>query len=60
MRSMSPISVFDNRQVEQDGTGVYVAVLDTGLMDSWRRYFPEERIAEEYASFFGGGGGIPA
>jgi len=51
---------FDNRQVEQDGTGVYVAVLDTGLMDSWRRYFPEERIAEEYAISFGGGGGIPA
>ncbi len=48
---------FDNRQVEQDGTGVYVAVLDTGLMDSWRRYFPEERIAQEYARSFGGGGG---
>lgn len=48
---------FDNRQVEQDGTGVYVAVLDTGLLDSWRQYFPEERIAEEYAIAFGGGGG---
>jgi len=48
---------FDNRQVEYDGTGVYVAVLDTGLLDSWRQYFPEERIAEEYAMCFGGGGG---
>ncbi|MDI9498490.1 MAG: S8 family serine peptidase [Bacillota bacterium] len=48
---------FGNRQVAQDGTGVYVAVLDTGLMDSWRRYFPEERIAVEYARSFGGGGG---
>ncbi len=51
---------FNNRQVAQDGSGVYVAVLDTGLMDSWRRYFPEERIAEEYAKSFGGGGGEPA
>jgi subtilisin family serine protease len=48
---------FDNRQVEYDGAGVYVAVLDTGLLDSWRQYFPEERIAVEYAISFGGGGG---
>jgi subtilisin family serine protease len=39
------------------GAGVYVAVIDTGLMDSWRQYFPEQRIAEEYAIAFGGGGG---
>jgi subtilisin family serine protease len=48
---------YDNRQVDYDGTGVYVAVLDTGLLDSWRQYFPEERIAVEYAKCFGGGGG---
>jgi len=48
---------FDNRTVAQSGEGVYVAVLDTGLVDSWRQYFPEERIAEEYAISFGGGGG---
>ena len=48
---------FDNRQVTYDGTGVYVAVLDTGLLDSWRRYLPDERIAEEHARAFGGGGG---
>ena len=47
---------FDNRQVAYDGTGVYVGILDTGLKDSWRQYFPEERIAEEYAITFGGGG----
>ena len=46
---------FDNRQVAYDGTDVYVAVLDTGLVDSWRQYFPQERIAEEYAISFGGG-----
>ena len=47
----------DNRQVTEDGTGVYVAVLDTGLLDSWRQYFPQERIATQYAKAFGGGGG---
>jgi subtilisin family serine protease len=47
---------FDNRQVAYDGSGVYVAVLDTGLLDTWRQYFPEERISEEYARSFGGGG----
>jgi len=45
------------RTAEFDGSGVYVAVLDTGLVDTWRMYFPEERIAEEYAISFGGGGG---
>jgi len=48
---------FDNRQVGYDGMGVYVAVLDTGLVKAWRQYFPEERIADEYAVCFGGGGG---
>lgn len=45
------------RTVGYDGTGVYVAVLDTGLVDSWRQYFPQERIAEEYGIAFGGGSG---
>ncbi|HWR65868.1 MAG TPA: S8 family serine peptidase [Bellilinea sp.] len=44
------------RLAEFDGAGVYVAVLDTGLVDTWRAYFPEERIAEEYATSFTGGG----
>lgn len=48
---------FNNRQVAYDGSGVYVAVLDTGLVDSWRQYFPEERIATQFAKAFNGGGG---
>lgn len=40
-----------------DGAGVYVAVLDTGLLDSWRQYFPQERIASQFGIAFGGGGG---
>ncbi len=47
---------FNNRQVDQDGSGVYVGLLDTGLLDSWRQYFPQERIAVQYARSFGGGG----
>lgn len=47
---------FDNRQVAFDGSGVYVAVLDTGLLHTWRQYFPQERIVEELARSFGGGG----
>jgi subtilisin family serine protease len=47
----------NNRQVAQTGEGIYVAVLDTGLLDSWRQYFPEQRVAEEYGIAFGGGGG---
>jgi subtilisin family serine protease len=45
------------RTVAQDGSGVYVAVLDTGLLDSWRQYFPEQRIAERFGIAFSGGGG---
>ena len=48
---------FNNREVAYDGSGVYVAVVDTGLLSTWRQYFPQQRIATEYAKAFGGGGG---
>jgi subtilisin family serine protease len=44
------------RKVAQDGSDVYVAILDTGLLPSWRAYFPDARIATQYAKAFGGGG----
>lgn len=47
---------FNNRTVEYDGEGVYVLVLDTGLLDNWPLYFPRERIASQYAKSFSGGG----
>ncbi|HEY3121700.1 MAG TPA: S8 family serine peptidase, partial [Vicinamibacteria bacterium] len=45
------------RVIGYDGSGVYVAILDTGLLDSWRQYFPEQRIATQFAKCFQGGGG---
>jgi len=39
-----------------NGDGVNVAILDTGLLPTWRQYFPEQRIWTEYAKTFGGGG----
>ena len=47
----------EGRSISYDGTGVYVAVLDTGLLSTWPYYFPQERIATDYARAFGGGGG---
>jgi len=37
---------------EINGEGVYVAVLDTGLVANWRDYFPEERIKTEWGRGF--------
>jgi len=39
------------------GDGVYVGILDTGLLDNWRSYFPTDRIATRFAIAFQGGGG---
>src|SRR4051812_5646326 len=38
--------------VPQTGAGVYVAVLDTGLVPNWRDYFPEARIATQLGTGF--------
>ena len=45
-----------DRTIGFDGSGVYIGVLDTGLLDSWRQYFPQERIATQFAKAFSGGG----
>src|SRR6266508_2574069 len=45
------------RVVGYDGDGVYVGVIDSGLPFNWRAYFPEERMAVEFARSFEGGGG---
>lgn len=42
------------------GEGVYVAILDTGLLPTWPAYFPDDRIRADLAKSFGGGGALPA
>jgi subtilisin family serine protease len=53
-RSSTP--AFNGRTETLTGSGVYVAILDTGLLPTWRQYFPQQRIATQYAKSFGGGG----
>lgn len=56
---MDAINVTDfgaGRALLSDGSGVYVAVIDTGLVDAWRQYFPQERIATQFGKAFRGGG----
>ena len=38
--------------VSQTGAGVYVAVLDTGLVPYWRDYFPQARVAVQLGTGF--------
>jgi subtilisin family serine protease len=38
--------------VSETGAGVYVAVLDTGLVPNWKDYFPEERVATHLGTGF--------
>jgi subtilisin family serine protease len=60
MWNLDAINVTDfgaARTVAYDGEGVYVVVIDSGLPHSWRAYFPEERIASQFARGFSGGGG---
>jgi len=53
----NPVSA---RAVEETGQGVYVAVLDTGLVGNWRDYLPADQVAVEYAKAFSGGGNSSA
>ena len=38
--------------VSQTGRGVYVAVLDTGMVPNWRDYFPDARVATHLGTGF--------
>lgn len=42
----------DVENVSETGAGVYVAVLDTGLVSNWKDYFPDARVAQELGKGF--------
>jgi subtilisin family serine protease len=42
----------NTENVAQTGDGVYVAVLDTGLVPEWQDYFPDARVAQELGTGF--------
>jgi subtilisin family serine protease len=46
------VDMVDAEQVDNTGKGIYVAVLDTGLIKDWPYLFPEENIAVEYGRRF--------
>ena len=48
------------RNTPYTGDGVYVAVIDHGLHKNWRAYYPEERIASDFAIAIEGGGALGA
>jgi subtilisin family serine protease len=56
--TVAPLS--NARAVSQTGEGVYVGILDSGLLNTWPQYFPQERIATQYARSFVGGGALGA
>ena len=44
--------LINSEDVQQTGAGVYVAVLDTGLVPYWKDYFPVDRIATKLGTGF--------
>ncbi|MFQ5875325.1 MAG: S8 family serine peptidase [Dehalococcoidia bacterium] len=48
----------DEREVQQTGDGVHVAVIDTGLIKNWRNFLVEDRVATDLARAFMGGGAV--
>lgn len=51
-RSTWDADIINVEGLPQTGKGVYVAVLDTGLVPNWRDYFPAARIATHLGAGF--------
>jgi subtilisin family serine protease len=51
-RDTSDADIVNSDITGYTGRGVYIAVLDTGLVPFWRDYFPQERIATKLGKGF--------
>lgn len=52
LRSTWDADMINSPDTGYTGAGVYVAVLDTGLVPNWRDYFPEDSIATDLGKGF--------
>ena len=52
VRSTWDADMINSPDAGKTGAGVYVAVLDTGLVPNWRNYFPTDRIATQLGKGF--------
>lgn len=46
------LDMIDVENIAGEGEGIYVAVIDTGMLPYWSYYFPEEKIVTEWATAF--------
>ena len=46
------VDMVDSNEVDNEGDGVYIAVLDTGLLSDWESIFYDANIADEYGKGF--------
>jgi subtilisin family serine protease len=52
LESTFNLDMINIENVLYDGDGVYVAVIDTGMLPHWMYYFNEEKIVTEWATAF--------
>jgi len=46
------VDMVDSGEVDEDGEGVYIAVLDTGLLSDWEYFFSEANIRDDLGKGF--------
>lgn len=51
-RSTFNLDMIDVENIAGEGEGIYVAVIDSGMLPHWSYYFPEEKIVTEWATAF--------
>src|SRR3972149_3358773 len=57
-KTMSPVFI-DRKKTSATGAGAYVAVLDGGLVPSWREVLDESRVRGDLGRGFNGANGRP-